>query len=112
MGGTPLKLFRILITSTVHAATDYAAAAWLSLPIPKFYVEKLSTINTICATKALGALKNSPHVFLQHDLDLMPPDIRLTAKIANTVALGASRLPSHPLYHFYQHARKTRPQAH
>lgn len=42
----------------------------------------------------------------------MPPEIRLTAKIANTVALIASRPPSHPLYSFYQHARKTRPQAH
>lgn len=110
--GIPPNLFRILITSTVHAATDYAAAAWMSLPIPRFYVDKLSTIDAICATKALGALKNSPHIFLQHDLNLIPPDVRLTAKIANTVALIASRPPSHPLYHFYQHARKTRPLAH
>lgn len=43
---------------------------------------------------------------------MQPPGVRLTAKIANTVALIASRPPSHPLYHFYQHARKTRPQAH
>lgn len=110
--GIPPRLFKILITSTVHAATDYAAAAWLSLPVPKFYADKLTSIDTICATKALGALRNSPHIFLQHDLNLTPPDIRLTAKITNTVALIASRPPSHPLYHFYQHARKTRPQAH
>lgn len=49
--GIPTKLFKILIMSTVHAATDYAAAAWMSLPIPKFYVEKLATIDAICATK-------------------------------------------------------------
>lgn len=36
----------------------------------------------------------------------------MTAKITNTVALIASRPPSHPLYHFYQHAKRTKPQAH
>lgn len=77
----PPRLFKILITATVHAATDYAAAAWLNLPIPKFYAEKLSTINMICATKALGALKNSPGVYLRHELDLKPPEIILTAKV-------------------------------
>lgn len=110
--GIPPKLFRILITSTVHAATDYAAAAWLQLPIPKYFSEKLAAIDGICATRALGALRNSPFLFLQHDLNLLPPDIRLTSKILNTVALIASRAPSQPLYHFYQHAKNTNPQAH
>lgn len=110
--GIPPKLFKILITSTVHAATDYAAAAWLQLPVPKFFSEKLTSIDSICATRALGALRNSPHIFLQHDLNLVPPTIRLTAKIANTVALIASRPPSQPLYHFYQHAKTTNPQSH
>lgn len=110
--GIPPRLFKILITATVHAAKDYTAASWLSLPVPKFYAEKLTSIDSICATKALGALRNSPTIFLRHDLKMQPPSIRLTAKIANTVALIASRPPSHPLYHFYQHARKTKPHAH
>lgn len=89
----PPKLFKILITSTVHAATDYSAAAWLPLPVPKFFSEKLAFIDNICATRTLGALRNSPHLFLQHDLNLVPPHIRLTAKVVNTVALIASRAP-------------------
>lgn len=91
--GIPPRLFKILITSTVHAATDYAAAAWIGLPIPQFFSEKLTSIDSICATKALGALKNSPYLFLRHDLDLQPPEVRLTAKIVNTIALIASRPP-------------------
>lgn len=38
--GVPPKLFKILITSTVHAATDYAAAAWLQLPVQNFFFRK------------------------------------------------------------------------
>lgn len=110
--GIPPRLFKMLITSTVHAAIDYAAAAWINLPIPQYFTKKLTKIDTICATKALGALENSPHIFLRHDLNLQPPNIRLTAKIINTVALIASQPHTHPLYHVYQHARKTRPQAH
>lgn len=110
--GIPPKLFKILVTSTVHAATNYAAVAWLLLPVPKFFSEKQAAIDAICATRALGALKNSPNIFLQHDFHLKPPSIRLTAKIVNTVSLIASRPPSHPLYHFYRHARGTQPQAH
>lgn len=53
----------------VHAATDYAVAAWLPLPVPKFFSEKMLVIDMICATKALGALKNSPTLFLKHDGD-------------------------------------------
>lgn len=110
--GIPPRLFKILITATVHAATDYAAAAWLPLPIPKFFSEKLASIDGICATRALGALRNSPHLFLQHCLNLQPPQVRLTAKVVTTMALIASRPPSHPLYHFYQHAQQTRPASH
>lgn len=58
--GIPPRLFKMLILATVHAATDYAAAAWMNLPVPKFFSEKLTTIDSICAMKALGALKNSP----------------------------------------------------
>lgn len=110
--GTPPKLFKILISSTVHAATDYAATAWINLPIPKYFAEKLMTIDAICATKALGAFKNSPHLFLRHDLDMKPPEVRLTAKILNTMALIAAKPPSHPLYHEYRRAQLTKPQAH
>lgn len=76
---------------------DYAAASWISLPIPQYFTKKLTTIDAICATKALGALKNSPQLFLRHDLDLKPPNVRLTAKIINTIALIASRPHTHPL---------------
>lgn len=108
----PPQLFKILITATVHAATDYAVAAWLQLPVPKFFSEKLSTIDSICATKALEALKNSPYLFLRHDFDIKTPDIRLTMKIMNTIATIAAKPPSHPLYSFYEQARRTNPQAH
>lgn len=110
--GIPPRLFKILITSTVHAATDYAIAAWIHLSIPKFFSGKLSSIDMICSKKALGALNNSPHVFLQHDLHLQPPHIWLTARIVSTIALIASRPPSHPLYHFYQHTLKTNTLSH
>lgn len=110
-GVTP-RLLKILLTSTVHAATDYAAAAWMNLPVLKFFSEQLMKIDAICATQALGALKNSPHLFLRHDFDLKPPDIRLTSKILNTVAIIAAKPRSHPLAHFYAHARRTIPQAH
>lgn len=110
--GIPPKLFKILISSTVHAATDYAAAAWLNLPIPKYFAEKLSSIDAICATRALGALRNSPQLFLRHDLAMTSPTIRLTSKIINTVALIASKPPSHPLYQEYKKARLIKPSAH
>lgn len=110
-GVTP-RLLKILLTSTVHAATDYAVAAWMNLLVPKFFSEHLMKIDAICATRALGALKNSPHLFLRHEFDLIPPDIRLTAKILSTIAIIAAKPPSHPLFHFYAHARCTKPQAH
>lgn len=110
--GIPPKLFKILISSTVHAATDYAVAAWINLPIPKFFTEKLTSIDAICATRALGALKNSPHLFLRHDLDLKLPNIRLTAKIISTIAIIAAKPPSDPLYRAYTKARSTNPHAH
>lgn len=96
--GIPPKLFKILMTATVHAATDYAAVAWLPLPVPKFFAEKTLSIDTICVKKALGALRHSPNLFLKHDLDMKPPEIRLTSKILNTVAIIAAKPPSHPLF--------------
>lgn len=73
-GVTP-RLFRILLSSTVHAAIDYAVTAWMNLPIPQFFSEQLARIDAICATRELGALRNSPHIFLRHDFDLKPPEI-------------------------------------
>lgn len=110
--GIPPHLFKILITATVHAATDYAVAAWLNLPVPKFLSEKLMSIDAICVTKALGALKNSPTLFLRHDLDMKKPETRITAKILNTIVIIAAKPPSHPLFQFYNKARTTKPQAH
>lgn len=110
--GIPPRLFKILMTSTVHAVTDYPAEAWLYLPIPKFFLEAMASIDAICATRALGVLRNSPRLFLRQDLDLQPPDVQLTFKILGTRAILAAKLPSHPLYKVYTHARRTRPQAH
>lgn len=110
-GVTP-KLFKILLSSTVHAATDYAVAAWMNLPVPKFFAEKLMTVDAICATRALGALRNSPMLFLRHHFDLQPPEIRLTSKILNAVAIIAAKPPTHPLHSFYAHAQRTNPRAH
>lgn len=94
--GIPPRLFKILMTSTVHAVTDYPAEAWLYLPIPKFFLEAMASIDAICATRALGVLRNSPRLFLRQDLDLQPPDVQLTFKILGTRAILAAKLPSHP----------------
>lgn len=110
--GIPPRLFKILMTATVHAATDYAVAAWMPLPVPKFFSKKMMSIESISAGKALGALKNSPYTFLEHDLDLKTPEVRLTSKILNAVATIAAKPASHPLYAFYRQARDTKPQAH
>lgn len=84
----------------------------MNLPIPKYFSEKLTSIDNICATKALGALRNSPVIFLRHDLDLKPPEVRLLEKIANAIAMIASKPPDHPLFHYDKHSCKTKPQAH
>lgn len=47
--GIPPKLIWTLLTATVHAATDYGAAAWLPFEVPKFFEDKLSAINNTCA---------------------------------------------------------------
>lgn len=51
-------------------------------------------------------------IFLRHDVDLKPTEVRLSEKIANTIAIVASTPPNHPLYHYYDHSRKTKPRAH
>lgn len=109
--GIPPTLFRTLITATVHAATDYAPAAWVNLPVPKFFTEKPTCTDCICANRARGALQNSPQIFLRHDLNLKRPDIRLTERIINTIATMAAKTPTQPLYHMYQHAKETLPQS-
>lgn len=50
--------------------------------------------------------------FLKYGFDLKPPEIRLTSKILNTIAIVASKPPSHPLHAFYAHSQKTNPKAH
>lgn len=110
--GIPPNLFKILITATVHAATDYAVAAWHQLPLPKFYSTKLSVIDNIVARKALGALKSTPLVFLKHDLGLPSPEARLTGKILSFVARVAAKPFDHPLRAFFTHAKSTSPSYH
>lgn len=43
---------------------------------------------------------------------MKPPDIRLTAKILNTMAIIAAKPPSHPLFHAFKQAELTKPRAH
>lgn len=103
--GIPLRLFKILITATVHAATDYAAGAWLSLPMPKFCSEKPMAVDAIYARKALAVLRDSPPLYLRHNFDLKLLEVRLTAKILNTMALIAAKSPSHPLHSYHTHTQ-------
>lgn len=110
--GIPPKLFKILIRATVHARTDYAVGTWMTLPVPKFFTEKPTTLDTICATKALGALRNSLYMYLRHNLNMNLTEARLTEKILNTVDPIVAKPSSHPLYVFYKHAQETNPCPH
>lgn len=75
----------------------------MNLPIPKFVAEQISTIDSICATLALGTLHKSPNLFLRHEFDLQPPNFRSTTKILNTIAIVVVKPSPHPLYHLYSH---------
>lgn len=107
--GLPTRLSKILITSMLHATTDYAVTAWLRLPIPELFSEKLTLIDNICKIKALGALRKSLSIFLGHNLDMTPLEVRLSAKNSNTVAIIAAKHPSTPLYHLYCNSAKQSP---
>lgn len=110
--GIPPNLFRILLMATVHAATDYGAAAWLTLPISIDFGAKLKQIDHIVARKALGALKSTPSDFLYHDLNLIDPITRLTGKIAAYMATAMTRPQYFTLAAYVHHGRTTIPRAH
>lgn len=52
------------MTTTIHAAIDYGAMAWLPTEPPWFFVDQLTAIDNTCARAALGTLKTTPAVFL------------------------------------------------
>lgn len=94
--GIPPHLFKTLITATVHAATDYAVAAWMNLSVPQYFSEKLTTIDNICSTRALGALRNSPDVFLRHDLDMQTPRNQAVGKDSKRGRADREKSPPPP----------------
>lgn len=110
--GIPPNRFKTLITTIVHAATDYAVPAWLQLPIPIFYAEKLRTVNNIMARKALGTFKSTPLVFLRHGLNLPTPDIHLSGKILNFLARASTKPLTHPIRALFIRGKTTSPKCH
>lgn len=110
--GIPPKLFRNLITATVHAATDYASPAWIQLPINKDFASQLTKIDQIGARKALGALRSTPGIFLYHDLNLLQPETRLTNNTLKFIARISAKPTTHPLKHYFDKAKRNHPKAH
>lgn len=103
---------KTLITTTIHAAIDYGIAAWMPLEVPQYFIDKLSTIDHTCAREALGALKSTPTIFLDHNLGLTTPKIRLQAKIVQYIAKALTKPPHHPAHHFAAQARSSTPKSH
>lgn len=110
--GIPPHLMKTLLTTTIHAAIDYGIAAWMPLKIPKYFTEKLSIIDHICARATLGALKTTPSLFLDHDLGLTTPRIRLQAKILKYIAKVLTKTQHHPAHGFAAQARSSNPKSH
>lgn len=59
------RLSKFFISITVHTANYYAAGAYINLPIPKIFTEKLKQNDSICLTTALGALRKLNHYLPQ-----------------------------------------------
>lgn len=103
--GIPPKLLKILMTTTIHAATDYGVMAWLPTDPPNFFVEQMTAVDLTCARAALGSLKTTPAVFLRHDPNLTPVTTRLQSKILRFMALSLTKPQSHPLFQIIQRAQ-------
>lgn len=103
---------RTLLSTTVHTATDYGLAAWLSFDPPTYFTNHLSTIDNTSARAALGALPTTPKPFLQHDMNLSRPETRLKAKVMNFIAKALTKPSHHPLFSFIQQAQTTNPKNH
>lgn len=101
-----------LLTTTVHTATDYGAAAWMGLDVPDYFANQQSIIDNSCARSALGALKSTPTVFLEHDLNLTKPTIRLQMKILSFIAKTLTKPERHPLHKFASSARAAKMRCH
>lgn len=110
--GIPPHLLKTLLTTTIHAAIDYGVAAWMPLEVPRYFTDKLSTIDHTCARAALGALKSTPAAFLDHDFGLTPPKIRLQAKILQYIAKALTKPNHHPAHGFAAQARSSDPRCH
>lgn len=103
--GISPKLMRTLLSTIIHTATDYRAAAWLPFEVPKYFVDKLSTIDLTCARSALGALKSTPKIFLTHNLKLIDPETRIQMKTLSFIAKTLKKTPHHPLHWYLTQAR-------
>lgn len=103
--GIPPKLLKTLMTTTIHAATDYRVMAWLPTEPSSFFLEQMTSIDLTCARAAIGALHTTPSVFLTHDLHLTPPKIRLQSKILGFMARSLTKPQSHPIFQIIQQAQ-------
>lgn len=110
--GISPKLMKTLLTTTIHAATDYGVAAWLQFEPPTYFIKQMTVIDNICARAALGALPSTPAAFLHHDLMLTPPKIRLQSKIMNFMATALTKPKHPPLYSFVKQAQNSNPKSH
>lgn len=110
--GIPPHSMKTLLTTTIHAAIDYGVAAWMPLNPPKYFTDKLSTIDHTCAQAALGALKFTPSIFLDRDFDLVAPKVKLQSKILQYIAKALTKPPHHPDNGFGAQARSSNPRSH
>lgn len=111
-GAFPPKLLKTLMTTTIHAAVDYSAVAWLPTEPPRFFVDQLAAIDNTCARSALGALKTTPTVFLRHNLYMTPPATRLQGKVLGFMARSLAKPTTHPFFKLIQQAQSSTPRSH
>lgn len=105
--GLPLNLFKILITSTVHAAMDYTSAAWLNLPVQESLFTIMFLVNAILPHKELGGQRTSPHSFFSITQTCSPQKLDWLPRSSTLW-----RQERHQLYNSFKHARKIKPRAH
>lgn len=110
--GIPPKLLKTLMMTTIHAAIDYGAMAWLPTETPRFFEDQLAAIDNTCARAALGALKTTPTVFLRHDLSMTPPAARLQSKVLSFMARSLAKSTAHPFHKLIQQSQASIPRSH
>lgn len=103
--GIPPKLLKTLMTTTIHAATNYGVMVWLPPKPPNFFIEQMLAIDLTCARASLGALQTTPSVFLHHNLHLTPVKTRLQGRILAFMARSLTKPQSHPLFQIIQRSQ-------